>query len=73
MNMTDIAAAEECLDCQALKGGGRSTPPHPNLRRERHISVSSPMGPADEDHYSCRVCGKTWLHETGSMGFGWIE
>jgi rubrerythrin len=64
--------AEWCEDCQRLRGARRSTRPHKNLESLQSQNVSSPMGAADENHYRCRVCGKTWLHETGSMGFGWV-
>lgn len=71
--MTDVKTTQACSDCQALKGAGRSIQPHLNLHRVSCNPIGSPMGPSDEDHYSCRICSKTWLHETGSMGFGWVE
>ena len=68
-----MSDSQPCEDCQRLRGAGRSTPPHANLERVSFQAVSSAMGPADEHRYRCRVCNKTWLRETGSMGFGWIE
>lgn len=61
-----------CLDCQELIGKGRHTPPHTNLIQTNFKEVKSQFGNVDEYYYKCTVCPKTWLHETGSYGEGWI-
>lgn len=71
--MEQKTTADPCEDCKRLRHAGRSTRPHANLERLSFRSVSSPLGAADEAEYRCRVCGKTWLHETGSMGMGWVD
>lgn len=61
-----------CVDCKGLVGAGRSIRPHANLELTSSRACSSMMGAADEDYYRCKVCGATWLHETGSCGMGWV-
>lgn len=60
-----------CEDCQALIGGSRHTPPHKNLISTGYKPFPSMFGSVDEHYYTCKKCGKTWLHETGSYGEGW--
>jgi len=67
--MADIL--KECLECKSLVG--RRVQPHSFLKLTDSRRVSSAMGPADEAYYKCSQCGRQWLHETGSCGFGWIE
>ena len=65
--------SSKCADCQALVGASRGTRPHAQLEKRDFRAVSSMLGPADETYYKCKVCGQSWLYETGSQGFGWIE
>jgi hypothetical protein len=62
-----------CDDCLALKGASRHATPHKNLRFLEFKPVKSMFGSVDETYYKCSVCGKEWLHETGSYGQGWVE
>jgi hypothetical protein len=63
---------ELCEDCKELKeDGGRHTPPHKNLRETERVEFKSMFGDVPETYYICTVCGKKWLHETGSYGAGW--
>lgn len=65
-----------CEDCQNLAdNSNRHTRPHKNLRvdpSKESRRVKSAMGSADEAYYICRDCGTNWLHETGTMGMGWV-
>jgi hypothetical protein len=62
----------ECDDCRGLVGAGRSVGPHKNLKRVSSHGGANPGGTVYDDRYECTACGKEWLHETGSGGFGWI-
>lgn len=61
-----------CEDCKNLVGKQRYTPPHGNLVRSSFKEVKSMFGNVDEHYYVCNTCSKTWLHETGTYGEGWI-
>ncbi len=56
-----------------LKTAGRDTPPHPHLVPLHSRQVGSILGSADEANYLCNFCGHKWMHETGSMGYGWVH
>lgn len=68
----EIKSDEFCSDCKELIGKGRHTPPHKNLVQTGYKEVKSQFGNVDEYYYSCKICSKTWMHETGSYGEGWI-
>lgn len=61
-----------CDACKALLGKSRHTPLHRNLRQTNFKEVKSQFGNVDEYYYTCNVCSKNWLRETGSYGEGWI-
>lgn len=61
---------EICTDCKKLLGKGRYTEPHKNLVKTNFNEVKSMFGNVDEYFYKCKVCPKTWMHETGSMVWG---
>lgn len=66
-----------CDACWALKAtgtGGRHTSPHSALEPVGNVREVAGMGMrADEQDYRCTTCGKTWMHETGNSGMGWVE
>lgn len=61
-----------CEDCQALKGGGRKTPPHANLVPVGNKRMYGRSSQANEQDYRCSACGHEWTHETGNAGYGWM-
>jgi len=61
-----------CDSCRKLVGAGRHTKPHSNLEKTNFNPIKSMHGSVDETDYTCRVCEKKWLHETGSYGQGWV-
>jgi hypothetical protein len=63
----------KCDDCKSLIGGGTFTKPHKNLTKTGGMNFSGQMGSADEEFYTCQVCGNEWTHETGNMGVGWFQ
>lgn len=71
-NKKEVKIDELCVDCKELIGKGRYTPPHKNLVQTNFKEVKSQFGNVDEYYYKCNACPKTWLHETGSYGEGWI-
>ncbi|WP_169316214.1 hypothetical protein [Mucilaginibacter paludis] len=73
MSIFDKVVKEPCNDCKALVGCGRYDRPHWNLKLTEFKPVDSMFGAVDESYYSCRTCGKEWLHETGNYGQGWVE
>lgn len=64
---------ELCENCKGQIGAGKYTKPHEALVVIDRKKFSSALGPADETHYRCIVCGHEWLHETGSQGMGWVK
>ena len=62
-----------CENCKVLVGAKRYTKPHDSLSVTDHKRFSSALGPADETHYRCNVCGHDWLYESGSQGMGWVK
>ncbi len=62
-----------CADCKSLIGAGIHTQAHKNLHQTSFKEVNSMFGSVDEYYYTCKVCEKTWLHETGNYGSGWVE
>lgn len=73
MSDLDKTNSTLCDDCKGLIGASRHTRPHANLSHVEFKAVGSMFGSVDETYYKCRVCGKEWLHETGSYGQGWVE
>ena len=61
-----------CSDCEALRGAGRKTPPHPNLKKTGEFRQIGGSSQANEQDYVCIVCGTNWMHETGNSGYGWM-
>lgn len=68
----DVKTDDLCLNCKELIGKSRHTPPHNDLEQTGFKEVKSQFGNVDEYYYKCKVCSKTWMHETGSYGEGWI-
>lgn len=68
----EISDINLCDACKALLGKSRHTPPHRNLRQTNFKEVKSIFGNVDEYYYSCNDCSKTWVHEKGNYGQGWI-
>jgi hypothetical protein len=62
-----------CEDCKKLLGADRRIVPHQNLKLTGSKPMTSMFGSVGEYYYECKKCGKSWLHETGSYGEGWIE
>lgn len=69
---TELKSDELCNDCKELIGKGIHTQPHKNLVQTNFKEVKSQFGNVDEYYYKCTACPKTWLHETGNYGEGWI-
>lgn len=71
--MSNLETTDEnlCDGCKGLIGGSRHTQPHGNLKLNEFKPVPSMFGNVDEYYYTCNVCGKEWLRETGSYGQGW--
>lgn len=73
MSKSDELTNPPCDDCAGLVGASRHTTPHENLLVTDHKPFKSMYGSVDETYYTCKVCGKDWLRETGSYGQGWVE
>jgi len=78
MKNNNLKSTEEnnivpCQDCKNLIGKQRHTPPHQNLVQTNFKEVKSMFGNVDEHYYKCKICSKTWLHETGRYGEGWLQ
>lgn len=72
LKSTDENNMDLCEDCKNLVGKQRYTPAHRNLVKTTSKEVKSMFGNVDEHYYKCKECSKTWLHETGSYGQGWL-
>lgn len=61
-----------CEHCQRQIGATDAVQPHKYLLRTGSMIVSYVVGTVEEEYYRCGNCGREWLHETGSLGFGWV-
>lgn len=70
--MATATPQEPCEKCKLHASADKHTRPHSDLVAQERRPMKSMFGNVDEADYVCKICGKEWMWETGSYGYGWL-